>query len=215
MVLVDDSIVRGTTSKKIVHIIRAAGAWEIHVRITSPPIIGPCYYGIDTPTKRELIASSKSVEEIRKFIGADSLGYLSLEAMMAAVGDEERYCSACFTDQLSDGCGSRRETEGALREKPRADAIVLRDPNDNALHFRTRPGLKFQARVPAVGTSIGILIQRMETRITISKMTYAGAGVDIDAAAEAKKRIRDPGSRDIYTRSPDRYRQLRRLVPAG
>lgn len=98
VVLVDDSIVRGTTSKKIVHIIRAAGASEIHVRITSPPIIGPCYYGIDTPTKRELIASSKSVEEIRKFIGADSLGYLSIEAMMAAVEDKECYCSACFTD---------------------------------------------------------------------------------------------------------------------
>jgi amidophosphoribosyltransferase len=99
VVLVDDSIVRGTTSKKIVHIIRAAGASAIHVRITSPPIIGPCYYGIDTPTKRELIASSKSVEEIRKFIGADSLGYLSVEAMLAAVEDKGCYCSACFTDR--------------------------------------------------------------------------------------------------------------------
>jgi len=99
VVLVDDSIVRGTTSKKIVHIIRAAGAREIHVRITSPPIIGPCYYGIDTPTKGELIGSTKSVEEIRKFISADSLGYLSLEAMMSSVGNEERFCNACFTDR--------------------------------------------------------------------------------------------------------------------
>ena len=99
IVLVDDSIVRGTTSRKIVHIIRAAGATEIHVRITSPPIIGPCYYGIDTPTKRELIASSKSVEEIRKFIGADSLHYLSLESLLKSVGEGERYCSACFTDR--------------------------------------------------------------------------------------------------------------------
>jgi amidophosphoribosyltransferase len=98
VVLVDDSIVRGTTSRKIVHIIRAAGAKEIHVRITSPPMVAPCYYGIDTPTKRELIASSKSVAEIEKFIGADTLGYLSLESLLKSVGGGERYCSACFTD---------------------------------------------------------------------------------------------------------------------
>jgi amidophosphoribosyltransferase len=98
IILVDDSIVRGTTSKKIVHIIRAAGAREIHVRITSPPIVGPCFYGIDTPTKRELIASSKTVEEIEKFIGADSLRYLSLESLLKSVGAGERFCSACFTD---------------------------------------------------------------------------------------------------------------------
>jgi len=99
IVLVDDSIVRGTTSRKIVHIIRAAGAREIHVRITSPPIIGPCYYGIDTPTKRELIAASKSVEEIGKFIGADSLKYLSLESLLKSVNGGQQYCSACFTDR--------------------------------------------------------------------------------------------------------------------
>src|SRR5262245_9814322 len=99
VILVDDSIVRGTTSKKIVHIIRAVGAKEIHVRITSPPIIGPCYYGIDTPTKRELIASTKSVEAIRQFIGADSLGYLSLESLLEAVEDKKQFCSACFTDR--------------------------------------------------------------------------------------------------------------------
>jgi amidophosphoribosyltransferase len=98
IVLVDDSIVRGTTSKKIVQIIRAAGAKEIHVRITSPPIVAPCYYGIDTPTKRELIGSTKSVEEIRRFLGADTLGYLSLEAMLESVEDNNRFCSACFTD---------------------------------------------------------------------------------------------------------------------
>jgi amidophosphoribosyltransferase len=99
IVLVDDSIVRGTTSRKIVNIIRAAGAKEIHMRITSPPIIAPCYYGIDIPTRHELIAFSKSVEEIRKFIGADSLGYLSLDAVLQAVGDSKQYCSACFTDK--------------------------------------------------------------------------------------------------------------------
>ena len=99
VILVDDSIVRGTTSKKIVHIIRAVGAKEIHVRITSPPIIGPCYYGIDTPTKRELIGSTKSVNDIREFIGADSLGYLSLESVLEAVEDKKQFCSACFTDR--------------------------------------------------------------------------------------------------------------------
>ena len=98
IILLDDSIVRGTTSRKIVHIIRAAGAKEIHVRITSPPIVGPCYYGIDTPTKRELIASSKSVAEIEKFIGADSLRYLSLESLLKSVGNGDSFCSACFTD---------------------------------------------------------------------------------------------------------------------
>jgi amidophosphoribosyltransferase len=98
VVLLDDSIVRGTTSKKIVSIVRAAGAKEIHMRITSPPIIAPCFYGIDIPTRHELIASSKTVEEIRKFIGADSLGYLSLEAVMRAVEDNKQYCAACFTN---------------------------------------------------------------------------------------------------------------------
>jgi amidophosphoribosyltransferase len=98
IVLLDDSIVRGTTSRKIMQIIRAAGAREIHVRITAPPLIAPCYYGIDIPTKHELIAASKSVEEIRKFIGADTLGYLSLDAVLRSVDDRKQYCTACFTD---------------------------------------------------------------------------------------------------------------------
>jgi len=98
IVLVDDSIVRGTTSKKIVQIIRAVGAREIHVRITAPPLIAPCYYGIDIPTRRELIAASKSVEEICEFMGADSLGYMSLESTLRSVEDKKQFCSACFTD---------------------------------------------------------------------------------------------------------------------
>ncbi len=100
VVLVDDSIIRGTTSRKIVRIVREAGAREVHVRISCPPTVGPCYYGIDTPTKEELIASSHSVEEIRRFIEADTLGYLSLEGMRQAVSDTEgRYCLACYTGQ--------------------------------------------------------------------------------------------------------------------
>jgi len=98
IVLLDDSIVRGTTSRKIVQIVRAAGAKEIHFRVTAPPIVAPCYYGIDIPTRGELIASTKSVEEICRFIGADTLGYLSLDAVLRSVMDGHRYCSACFTD---------------------------------------------------------------------------------------------------------------------
>ncbi len=98
MVLVDDSIVRGTTSRKIVAMVRAAGAREIHVRISSPPTTGPCHYGIDTPRRSELIASSHGVEEICRFIQADSLGYLSRDGMYRAVGDAKApFCDACFT----------------------------------------------------------------------------------------------------------------------
>lgn len=99
VVVVDDSIVRGTTSRKIIKMIRNAGAKEIHLRISSPPIISPCFYGIDTPEKDDLIASSKSTEEIRNFITADTLEYLSLEGMLkAAGGDNHGFCTACFTE---------------------------------------------------------------------------------------------------------------------
>ncbi len=98
VILVDDSIIRGTTSRKIVRIVREAGAKEVHMRISCPPTVSPCYYGIDTPTKKELIASTHNVEEIRQFIGADSLGYLSLDGMRQAVEDNQgRYCLACYT----------------------------------------------------------------------------------------------------------------------
>jgi amidophosphoribosyltransferase len=98
VVLVDDSIVRGTTSRKIVRLVRDAGATEVHVRISCPPTISPCYYGVDTPRRDELIASHNSVEEIRQFLGADSLGYLSLEALREAVEDtDKRFCTACYT----------------------------------------------------------------------------------------------------------------------
>jgi len=99
VVLIDDSIVRGTTSKKIVQMVRNAGAREVHVRISCPPTIAPCFYGVDTPTKEELIASNFSLEEICDFIGADSLGYLSLEGLLRACGDPQgnRHCTACYT----------------------------------------------------------------------------------------------------------------------
>jgi amidophosphoribosyltransferase len=99
VVLIDDSIVRGTTSRKIVRMIRSAGAKEVHMRISCPPTISPCFYGVDTPSKKQLIAANKSVEEIREYIGADSLAYLSLEGLKKACGEGETtsYCSACYT----------------------------------------------------------------------------------------------------------------------
>ena len=98
VVLVDDSIVRGTPSRKIVRIIRGAGAREVHVRISCPPTVAPCFYGIDTPTQKELIAWNHSIEEIRKYLGADSLAYLSLEGLRGAVGDPQgEFCTACYT----------------------------------------------------------------------------------------------------------------------
>jgi amidophosphoribosyltransferase len=98
VVLVDDSIVRGTTSRKIVRMVREAGAKEVHVRISCPPTISPCYYGVDTPTREELIASSNSPEEIRKFLGADSLGYISMAGLRQAVNDNEgKFCTSCYT----------------------------------------------------------------------------------------------------------------------
>ncbi|MDH3495008.1 MAG: amidophosphoribosyltransferase, partial [Acidobacteriota bacterium] len=99
VVLVDDSIVRGTTSKKIVALVREAGASEVHMRISCPPTIAPCFYGVNTPRKGELIASQKTVEEVREHIAADSLGYLSLEGMLEATGMErQNVCVACWTD---------------------------------------------------------------------------------------------------------------------
>jgi amidophosphoribosyltransferase len=101
VVLFDDSIVRGTTSKKIVRMIRDAGAREVHMRISCPPTISPCYYGVDTPTRGQLIAANKTVDEIRDFIGADSLAYLSLEGLRLACGEHPgqptTFCTSCYT----------------------------------------------------------------------------------------------------------------------
>jgi len=102
VILVDDSIVRGTTSRKIIKMVRDAGAREVHMRVSSPPTTHPCFYGIDTPTRKELIASSHTVEDIRRYITADTLGYLSVEKMMDAVPDaDDGYCLACFTGRYA------------------------------------------------------------------------------------------------------------------
>lgn len=98
VILVDDSIVRGTTSRKIVRMVRNAGAREVHMRISCPPTVSPCYYGVDTPSLRELIAANHTIPEIEKFIEADSLGYLSLDALRASVRDSNhKFCYACYT----------------------------------------------------------------------------------------------------------------------
>jgi amidophosphoribosyltransferase len=99
VILIDDSIIRGTTSRKIVRMVRGAGAKEVHLRISCPPTISPCFYGVDTPSKKELIAANKSLEEIRQFIEADSLAYLSLDGLLNACATKDKigYCTACYT----------------------------------------------------------------------------------------------------------------------
>jgi amidophosphoribosyltransferase len=135
VVLVDDSIVRGTTSRKIVRMVREAGAREVHVRISCPPTISPCYYGVDTPTREELIASSNSPEQIRQFLGADSLGYISMAGLRQAVSDTEgNFCTSCYTGvyptdlvQLEVLAGSGNGVVGNLNGNS-ADELVSERP---------------------------------------------------------------------------------------
>jgi len=124
VVLIDDSIVRGTTARKIVSMVRSAGAREVHVRISSPPTTGSCHYGIDTPRKSELIAAAQSVPEIAEHLGADSLAYLSPEGLVQAVGDPEgaRHCTACFTGRYPVAVSHAEDWQLALfdgSERPR------------------------------------------------------------------------------------------------
>jgi amidophosphoribosyltransferase len=99
VVLVDDSIVRGTTSRKIVRLVRAAGAKEVHVRISCPPTVAPCFYGVDTPSRGDLIGATHTIPQIREFLEADSLAYLSLGGLRAAVGNGQTYCTSCYTGE--------------------------------------------------------------------------------------------------------------------
>lgn len=119
VVLIDDSIVRGTTSKKIVRMVREAGAREVHMRISCPPTVSPCYYGVDTPNKSDLIAAQMSTEEIRKFIEADTLGYLSLEGMLEATGIRpDSSCVACWNSQYPTEITREAETQWAREHEP-------------------------------------------------------------------------------------------------
>jgi amidophosphoribosyltransferase len=119
VVVVDDSLVRGTTSRGLVQMIRQAGAVEVHFRLASAPITGPCYYGIDTPTKSELIAATHSLDEIRRHLGVDSLGYLSLDGMRrAAGGDAGEFCDACFSGDYPTAVPDDPEARHALPLQP-------------------------------------------------------------------------------------------------
>jgi amidophosphoribosyltransferase len=135
VVLVDDSIVRGTTSRKIVRMVRDAGAQEVHVRISCPPTISPCYYGVDTPTREELIASSSAPDEICRFLGADSLGYVSLGALRQAVNDTQgNFCKSCYTGSYPTDLVQLEVPEGNAASKtgepmngnPTEDAVIRR-----------------------------------------------------------------------------------------
>jgi amidophosphoribosyltransferase len=122
VVVVDDSLVRGTTSRGLVQMIRHAGAREVHFRVASPPITGPCYYGIDTPTREELIASSHDVEQIRRHLGVDTLGYLSLDGMLrAAGGDSQAFCHACFSGDYP----TPTPDDGSREPNPHAAALTV------------------------------------------------------------------------------------------
>jgi amidophosphoribosyltransferase len=129
VVLVDDSIVRGTTSKKIVKMLKSAGATEVHMRISSPPTTHPCRYGIDTPRRKELIASTHGVEAIRRFIGAESLGYLSLPGMLGAFGrDESGTCAACFSGRYPVAFDEPMEQVSLFEPEPDGAAVASSEP---------------------------------------------------------------------------------------
>ncbi len=103
IIVIDDSVVRGTTSRQIIKILRQAGARKIHLLISSPPTISPCYYGVDTPHKEQLICANKSIEEVRKYIGADSLGFLSIQGLTKSInGESKGWCKACFDEEYID-----------------------------------------------------------------------------------------------------------------
>uniref|UniRef100_UPI0026167D01 amidophosphoribosyltransferase n=1 Tax=uncultured Helicobacter sp. TaxID=175537 RepID=UPI0026167D01 len=103
IIVIDDSVVRGTTSRQIIRILRQAGARKIHLLISSPPTISPCFYGVDTPHKEQLICANKSIEDVRKYIGADSLGFLSIEGLVRSIGGENKsWCKACFDENYID-----------------------------------------------------------------------------------------------------------------
>ena len=127
VVLIDDSIVRGTTSRKIVRMIRNAGAKEVHMRISCPPTISPCYYGVDTPSKNQLIAANRSLEEICQYIGADSLAYLSLEGVKKACGEGEKvsYCSARYTGKYPTSIVDVEEIQPAGIQPPETQSATV------------------------------------------------------------------------------------------
>jgi amidophosphoribosyltransferase len=136
VVLVDDSIIRATTTLPVIQMLRKAGAREVHVRVTSPPITHPCFYGIDMGTRWELIAAQKTVDEIREYIGADTLGYLSREGLMNAVEtSQDKACLACFTGDYPRPVPLQMDK---LAMEPTDDAFD-RHASEYSLPLRRRP----------------------------------------------------------------------------
>jgi len=131
VVLIDDSIVRGTTSRKIVKMIKAAGAKEVHMRISCPPTISPCFYGVDTPRRSELIAATHTVEEIQRYLNADSLAYLSLEGLTGSVKPSQKsYCTSCYTGHYP--VEFPRDTESYLQLALKLDKSERAERSDSA-----------------------------------------------------------------------------------
>jgi len=125
VVMVDDSIVRGTTTGQIVKLIREAGATQVHVRISSPPVKWPCFYGIDMADRKDLIAAKRTVEEIQEHIGADSLGYLSTRGLVKAIGmARDKFCHACFTGDYPIEVPKEMKVSKFALEEPREPALV-------------------------------------------------------------------------------------------
>jgi amidophosphoribosyltransferase len=140
VVLVDDSIVRGTTSRKIVRMVRSAGAREVHMRISCPPTVSPCFYGVDTPRRSELIAATHTLEEIRKYLNADSIAYLSLEGLTGAVkGGRQSYCTSCYTGVYPVAFPRDEEAYLQLALKLNADANDLETPTIPIPDFEKDP----------------------------------------------------------------------------
>ena len=148
VILIDDSIVRGTTSRKIVKMVRAAGAREVHMRIACPPTISPCFYGVDTPSRSELIAATQTLEEIRDFIEADTLAYLSLDGLLRAVRpDGASYCTSCYTGDYPVAFAARRARVPAARAEGRRVMARTRTRHALALLALAR-ALTVSAAVP-------------------------------------------------------------------
>ena len=150
VVLVDDSIVRGTTSRKIVRMVRSAGAREVHMRISCPPTISPCFYGVDTPRRSELIAATHTLEEIRKYLDADSVAYLSLDGLTGAVaGGKSKYCTSCYTGvyPVAFPRDEAAYLQLALKLNPEAAPLILHPVSPPAFGARDVPATDLPAGI--------------------------------------------------------------------
>ena len=210
VVLVDDSIVRGTTSKKIVAMVRDAGAAEVHFRVSSPPTTHSCFYGVDTPNTDELLAHKMDVEQMRRFIGADSLAFISMNGLYRAMGQAERvaaapdFCDACFTGDypiaLTDISGGTRQLS-LLATSPKE--LLMR-------HRKTFPSKGGIALVTGASRGIG--------RAAAIALAKAGAHVILrrpHRGRAGRNRRRDPESRRHRHPGADEPARFRRHRPAG